>query len=193
MSRAQGLVNVTTEPGTPMTKFATLFAAVLLSTSLIACGGESVSQVDDDSADLANSGEPMDWVPAAKKSAATVLGHPRLVHVEGTSTSKGAYTWTFTFYGDVFGYANVVASSTSATVHDHGHMIDSPMGAASIETGKVKFGVSDLVTLAAKKGYKARCSHIELSEAVTAKPAPHWIAEFGTKTLAVNASTGTEE
>jgi hypothetical protein len=176
-----------------MTKFASLFAAVLLSTSFVACGGERVSQIDDENADLVNSGEPMDWVPAAKKAAGTVLGHPRLVHVEGTANSKGVYTWTFTFYGDVFGYANVIASSTGAKVHDSGHMVDSPMGAATIETGKVKFGVSDLVTLAAKKGYKGKCSQIELSEAVTAKPAPHWIAEFGTKTLAVNASTGAEE
>lgn len=176
-----------------MTKFATLFAAALLSTSFVACGGESVTQVDDDNADLASAGEPMDWAPAAKKASAEFLGHPRLVHVEGKANSKGAYTWTFTFYGDVFGYANVVASSSGAKVHDHGHMIDSPMGAATIETGKVKVGVSDLVALAAKKGYKAKCSQLELSEAVTAKPAPHWLAEFGTKTLAVNAATGIEE
>jgi hypothetical protein len=115
------------------------------------------------------------------------------VHVEGKANSKGVYTWTFTYYGDVFGYANVVASASGATVHDHGHMVDSPMGMATIETTKVKFGVADLVAVATKAGAKARCSEIELSEALSAKPAPHWIGTFGTKTIAVNAATGAQE
>ena len=176
------------------TKLATLLAALLLSTGLVACGGADVSgSVDDENADLANNGEPMDWVTAAKDATTQFLGHPRLVQVEGASNSKGVYTWTFTFYGDVMGYARVEASPKGAKVVGHGHMIDAPMGAATIETTKVKVGVSDLLSLATKDGVKGKCSHIELSEAVTAKPAPHWLATFGKTIYAVNAATGAKE
>jgi hypothetical protein len=174
-----------------VSKLAALLAAVLLSASLVACGGPELDQTDDDgmAEDLRSSSEPTDWVSAARKVAAEAIPSPRLVRLSGTQRTSG-YSWVFTFYGDGKSFATVKANSRTAKLLDHGTMPFVPTGSSSIDISAVRVNMSDLAPLAKQHGIKGALKAAELSQAVTARPAPHWFAQFPEAALRVNAATG---
>lgn len=177
-----------------VSKLAALFAVVLLSVSLVACGDPELDQADDDrmAEDLRSSSEPTDWVSAAKKVAAEAIPSPRLVRLSGTTKTSG-YSWVFTFYGDGKTFATVKANSRTAKLLDHGAMPFVPTGSSSIDISAVRVNLSDLPALAAQRGIKGTLKTAELSQAVTARPAPHWYAQFPEAAIRVNAATGEVE
>lgn len=177
-----------------VSKLAALFAAVLLSTSLVACGGPEFDQEGDDgiTEDLRSSSEPTDWVSAARKVAAEAIPNPRLVRLSGTQRTSG-FSWTFTFYGDGKSFATVKANSRTAKLLGHGVMPFVPTGSSSIDISAVRVNLSDLAPLAKKRGIKGTLQAAELSQAVTAYPAPRWFAQFPAAAIRVNAATGDVE
>ena len=174
--------------------FVALLAAAVLPFGLAACGGQGLAD-DLEGYDLAkgNAGdEPLAWNAAAQKVAATVVGHPYLVDLDGHGTSTGLH-WTFTYWGDVHGWATVKVTAAGARLLENGHMIDSPMAARTINLKKVKVTVAELATIAARHGLTGRCTHLELTQVLGDNPNPHWAVEYGKKQILVDATTGDQE
>lgn len=160
----------------------------LLVASSFACGGQLGSTEEQDIKAPA-SFDPFTTYAAAKAHAANYGKNPRALALAGDLASDGkSYTWHWTFQCDGNVFAIVSAGPTGVRVTSHG-LRTWLIGNAAFDPSTVNVSATDLIALLKKDGY-ALPDSMSLSEPLAPNASPHWTASVGTKTLLVDAMSG---
>lgn len=162
--------------------------ATLLVASTFACGGQP-DEGDAHDLKAPPSFEPFSAYAAAKQHAAKYCANPQAIGLGGELASdQTSYQWTWRFQCDGHVFAIVAVGPGGVRVTSHG-IRTWLLGCSAFDPAAVAVHATDLLRLLQKDGY-GKPTEMNLGEILAPNAVPRWSVTTSSRSLQVNAVTG---